>query len=614
MRRHIAALWASALLFSAFPARAWVETRVTAHAAVVDVERNGSATVSQELGIRLRGGPLAELQLAGVDGDAEPLPDASVICTDDAKFGTVPLTVARQPDGSLKLTVDRERGLRTGSYVFRFSYRTQLLARELIRRTGSHVELRWVGPRFEDGLDSARVTFRIPEASVAPSLPSPGSSAGTVNELDELGGVFVGNLRRAPGKDELEVVRPHVARGEPALWRVWLADSALDAFAAGKAPQAGVALVSRELGESPRERLSWLLGALGAGLAYGLLLLAKWRGFRAAAELRGAQARSLVPLAVGPRVALAGAFLGLAVIAGGRWDEPTWMGALLLAAMTCAAVGAAQGRPAPRGPGQWLPLSEADAFAAPVSKLPGRYLDASALPGACLLLLLLAGLVALHIVVRAHSPYRAVELLLGGAVLLPVFLTGRARELPVVPGSDPQGMLRRVLHGLRRAGLRAVASARLPLGSAVADELRLLVQPRGAQAGLLALEIGTDHAMSLGGVVAEPYLLLRVREDSPCARALTGTLAFQRGRKPEERVAVLRPKLPTVAETLALIAEVVDLLQRKPAPPHSERSAPSSSGKPASPALHSAKSAASSSGKSTEARKPARAASPLHAM
>lgn len=594
LRRHLAAWLGLAVLFAALPARAWVETRVTGHSAVVDVERNGTAIVTHELGIRLRGGPLSELPLAGVDGDAEPLPDATLICTDDPKFGTVPLTVERQPDGSLKLTVERERGLRTGSYVFRFSYRTQLAKRELIRRVGSHVELRWVGPRFEDGLDSARVTFRTPEASAAPTLPSPGASPGTVNELDELGGVFIGNLRRAPGKDELEIVRPHVARGEPAVWRVWVAESAFDGFAAGSTPRTGTALVSRELGESPRERLLWLLGALGAGLSFGLLLFVKWRSFQAAATLRSAQAAALVPLTVGVRAALGGVLLGLAVIAGGRWDEPTLVGALLLGAMASAALYAKPGRAAPRGPGQWLPLSEADAFTRDSTRLPGRFLDASTLPGKLTLALLMAGLLALHFVVRKHSPYRAVELLLGGAVLLPVFLTGRARELPVVPGGDPQGSLRRLLGGLRRRGLRAVPLARLPRGSSHADELRLLVQPRGALAGLQAIEIGADHAVGLGGIVAEPYVLLRVREGSACATALLGQLTFQRGRKADERVAVLRPKLPTIAETLALVSELVEIVTRDSAPP--QRSAPSSSGRGAT------------------ASKPARAASPAHAM
>jgi hypothetical protein len=595
LRRHLASLVGAALLFAAFPAQAagWAETRVTGHAATVDVERNGTATISEEVGIRLRGGPLAELSLAGVDSDAEPLPDATVICTDDQKFGTVPLTATREPDGSLKLMVERDRGLRTGSYVFRFSYRTQLAQRELIRRVGSHVELRWVGPRFDDGLDSARVTFRIPEANVAPMLPSPGASSGAVNELDELGGVFVGNLRRAPGRDELEVVRPHIARGEPALWRVWVADSAFDAFTQAAAPKSPAMLASRELGDSPRERLGWLLGAVGAGLAFGLLLFAKWRGFQAAALLRNAEARALVPLNPGLRAALAGVLLGLAVIAGGRWDEPTLVGALLLAVMACAALYTKPGRPAPRGPGQWLPLSEADAFARSAARLPGRYLDGSTLVGALVLAALFLVVLVLHFVERQHSPYRAVELLLGSTVLLPVFLTGRARELPVVPGGDPQRLLARVLTGLKRRGVRAVPLARLPQGSSVADELRLLVQPRGALAGLMAVEVGADHALGLGGIVAEPYVLLRVREGSPCAAGLPPQTSFQRGRKADERVAVLRPKLPTAAETLALVTELCEVLAQE-APPSS--------------------SARISSGKRASARKPSRAASPAHAM
>jgi hypothetical protein len=595
-RRHLAALLSLATFLAAFSARAaWVETRPTAYSATVDVERNGAATVSQELGIRLRGGPLSELSLAGVDSDAEPLPDATVICTDDQKFGTVPLSVTREPDGSLKLTVERERGLRTGSYVFRFSYRTQLQKRDLIRRTGSHVELRWVGPRFEDGLDSARVTFRIPEASAAPVLPSPGSSGAAVNELDELGGVFVGNLRRAPGKDELEIVRPHVARGEPALWRVWVADSVFESFASPTAARAPSVLTSRELGDSPPERLAWLGGALAAGIAYGLLLFAKWRGFLAAAELRNAEARAVVPLPAGLRATLGGVCMALAVIAGGRWDEPTLVGALLLGAMGCAALYAKPGRALPRGPGQWLPLSETDAFARTEQGLPGRYLDGSRWHGAVVLSALLGAGLVLHFLERVHSPYRAVELLLGFATLLPVFLTGRVRELPVVPGSDPQRTLARLLRGLKRRSLRAVPLARLPLGSSTPDELRLLVQPRGALSGLMAIEIGADHALGLGGVVTEPYCLLRVREGSACAQALAAHTQFQRGRKVEERVAVLRPKLPTVAETLSLVGELCRLLTQS-SPPARPNSADRSLGKGASP------------------RKPGRAASPGQAM
>ena len=425
----------------------------------------------------------------------------------------------------------------------------------------------------------------------------PGAGGGTVNDLDELGGVFVGNLRRSPGKDELEIVRPHVARGEPALWRVRVADTAFESFAGGFAPKTKSTLTSRELGESPRERLTWLLGALGAGIAFGMLLVAKWRGFRAVALERRAQAAALIPLSAGLRAALGGTFLGFAVIAGGRWDEPTLVGALVLGAMACATLYAKPGRPAPRGPGQWLPLSEADAFAKAEPRSPGRFLDASTWPGAIVLGVVVLAALGLHLLERLSSPYRAVELLVAAAALMPVFLTGRAAELPVNPGGDPRGVLKRLLLGLRRRGLRVVPLARLPLGSAAPDELRLLIQPRGALAGLTAIEVGADYAVGLGGVVTEPYVLVRVREGSSCLTALSDRLAFQRGRKPEERVALLRPKLPTVAVSVALVTELVQhLTTAKPELPQGPTRAPSSRGKGASPS------------------KPARVSSPAHAI
>jgi len=177
-----------------------------------------------------------------------------------------------------------------------------------------------------------------------------------------------------------------------------------------------------------------------------------------------------------------------------------------------------------------------------------------------------------------------------------VFLTGRGRELPAALGSDAHGSLRRILGALRKRKLRALPLARLPLGTSAPDEVRLQVLPGGALSGLIALEVGTDHALGLGGTVAEPYVLLRVREGSLCAQVLPAQMTFQRGRKPDERVAVLRPKLPTVAETAELVGELIEILtQAPPAPPVSSKR-PSSAGRGASP------------------RKPLRAASPSQAM
>jgi hypothetical protein len=113
---------------------------------------------------------------------------------------------------------------------------------------------------------------------------------------------------------------------------------------------------------------------------------------------------------------------------------------------------------------------------------------------------------------------------------------------------------------------------------------------------LIAVEVGVEHAVGLGGLVVEPFLVLRLREGSVCAEALTGKLGFQRGRKSDERVAVLWPKLPTIGCTLSLVDELLDLLR-----------APTGAAQPPS-------SARSAGGKPASARKPLRAASPAHAM
>jgi len=205
-------------------ARAWVETSIQSDAVNLDVGRDGAATVRHDLVVRVRGGPLRDLELAGVDGDAEPLPDATVVATDAGKRAApLPLIVKLGEDGTLRLEIDDEAGIRRGTFRFQFGYRTDLARRGLVRVSGARAEVRWVGPRFSQGVDSAMVVFGLPPAPEAPSLPA--LEGGTTADLDlDPGGVFLATLRRAADKDELEVVRPYVAQGEPVVWRV-LADA-----------------------------------------------------------------------------------------------------------------------------------------------------------------------------------------------------------------------------------------------------------------------------------------------------------------------------------------------------------------------------------------------------
>jgi hypothetical protein len=105
-----------------------------------------------------------------------------------------------------------------------------------------------------------------------------------------------------------------------------------------------------------------------------------------------------------------------------------------------------------------------------------------------------------------------------------------------------------------------VALLRFPVGAERPDELRLLVMPRPAVPGLVAIEVGVEYQLGGGGPVALPVLLVRALEDSPAHQRLERIAQWTRGRRAEERVAVLRPKLPTLALTVSLAQRLTTML------------------------------------------------------
>ncbi|HET7545537.1 MAG TPA: hypothetical protein VFK05_36975 [Polyangiaceae bacterium] len=564
-RRHLTTLCAVAgLALVSGRAQAWVESEMRSQTATVDVDRAGKAIVTEELTLSVRGGPLPGFELRGVDLDAEPLPGASVSSLPNSKvqLPQTPLLLDKRDDGSLRIEVDREKGLRTGVYSFRFQYRTDLLARDLIRREGNEVIVRWIGPRFEQGIDSARVVFRLPAGPTPPVLPDMNDSAGRLQDGDALGGVFISNLHRLADKDELDVVRPHVSRGEPVLWRVRVSAKAFDAFAnPTPAPRLeksnGGHALSLGSGAQPRQRLGWWLGAALSALAYACAVAGKSRYFSAMCAARAALPRALVPLPVGLRAAASGTLVAAALIGAAWFDQPTLGAALLVSAMALACQYARPAKLVLRGPGQWLALSDREAFSRERALLAGRFLDAGTWPGFALFAALCAGSWLAAWFVFAHAPYQALLLVLGSACLLPLFFTGRVAELPEDLAIRPRALLWALATRLRRApGVKVVAWARIPEGRAQADELRLLVQVPGALRGLLGVEVGVEYG-SAGGSVAAPFVLVRAREGSRVVEALPKELVWTRGRKADERAAVLRPRLPTVTHCEQLVLELI---------------------------------------------------------
>jgi hypothetical protein len=199
-----------------------------------------------------------------------------------------------------------------------------------------------------------------------------------------------------------------------------------------------------------------------------------------------------------------------------------------------------------------------------------------------------------------HSPYYGVAIGLASAVLFPLFCTGRASELPPPPAVAPVELIDWLLVELgKNDDLKLSVMGRVPRGAADPDELRLLVMPSRALSGLKAIEVGLDVHDGPLGPFCLPFVIVRTLDGSPAAEALPKGLYVTRGRSVDERVVVLRPKVPTERMVGRLVRDVSRRL-----------TTPSSGSKPRPQAE---KSASSSEGSGSLALKPGTTSSPAHA-
>jgi hypothetical protein len=178
---------------------------------------------------------------------------------------------------------------------------------------------------------------------------------------------------------------------------------------------------------------------------------------------------------------------------------------------------------------------------------------------------LLLGLVlAAAIVVGRRSSYEGVAVALAASALLPLFFTGRAGELPPDPWTSPHALcewLENALGGDPSLSVHPIG--RIPLGRDVPDELRLAVVPAEPASGLVGIEIGLDIHRGAFGYLELPFVIVRVQDGAAAAGALPKGLLWTRGRTEDERVAVLRPKVPTRRLTAELARHVAQLTSKK---------------------------------------------------
>jgi hypothetical protein len=576
MARRVLALAAMWLVWlAATPAGAWIENHALGDDVRITLDRSGKAQIEHRLTLKTNGSEhLKRYLLAGIDPDAELLPNAYAVPERDALSSSlqnaVPLILellpAKEPsaEATLQIDVDDKKGLWRGSYVLIIRYTTDLRERGLVERDGALVKVAWLGPRFADGFDNARVTFVVPRAPTEPR-------AVAATDEDDLATSFISEVSRGTERDEIQLLRTYARGDEPIRWSIRVDPRALEPLptplAAARLPPS-----SAEGQPLPDERLLWLGAALLFALSLSLVVGKVVEARRRAADA-GAEARPLVPLPLWARAPLAAAMLVAGVGAQLMLDRPVLGASGVAVAAILAMHGGARLGSSIRGPGRWLTVSDDEGLGLP-PRPRGACFDTTTLAGKALLTLLLAGLAAAVVFVAKSSWLHGLQLGFDAVFLLAIFGTGRLAALPPDMSLEPARVLRRLVRTLRRRkelrGARIAPRIRVPTGAMDPDELRLRVAPRLPLRGFVAIEVGVSYALGFGARVALPEVLVRVTEGSPCEEALRGVREKGRitpGRRADERVIAFSPRLPTVAMTADIVAALALRLAEPARPP-----------------------------------------------
>ncbi|MGO9836689.1 MAG: hypothetical protein ACLP1X_21040 [Polyangiaceae bacterium] len=542
---------ATTLLVLLVPARAlaWQEAHEIGDDVRVHVDPNGAAAVAHTLRWHVIRGPLKAIDLVNVDASAALEPDVRIVAEDGREHSG---HLVRQEDKAVRIVIDEPRALMRGTFSFEVRWHVDLVVSRALVRDGPTWRLTWSAPVASEGLDAVRTEFDFP---AAPDEPRPIlADTGAVDEA------AVSTLRRDAGRDVLELVRPHVARGETVSWTLRVDPRALPEVVD---PRLRPPVETTAAAEPDRlHEAVFATSMAGLAVAIGLLVARKGSAFERACIARGAPTTGgLLPLPSGARATLAGLAFAAGVALQVR-SQPTAGGILVAFATLAAALRGTNAAPAARGPGRWLALRPDDAFAPRAAE--GHWLDVDTRSGrlvAFFAALLVVGLAVAAAHWSAQGPWLVS---LDAAVLVPLLVTGRSSQLPPEAARSAAPWLSRAFRRLRsRADIRVVPWGRVMVDGSTVDELRLLVLPRIAMPGVVGIEIGLAWSKTQTGWISVPEILVRVLEVSPAATQLARTSSASRtvpGRRSDERVVRLAPRRPTLEGAVALACSVAGLL------------------------------------------------------
>ncbi len=539
--RPIAALVALAVAAAAPPAGAYYEdARVTGDDVRVIVEASGRARVEHHLVWRVVAGQPKGFDLVGTEPLAVPEPSVTLESEDGRSLAAA---VTSQPGKGLHVALLEPRALRHGQrYHVTVACEVNLVDSHELVRDGTSYRLAWRGVTLPEGYDGPKVTFVLPAALEPPTV--------LLDDSAMRDGAVTTTLRRLPDHDEIELVRPHVARGEDLTWAVRVDARAFDGGERPALPPPPP--LPRREARRGRGALSYHAVAL---LAASVAILVGWQE-RRARLVRGASVAPLVAIPSAERATTAGAllFVGVSLQLA---DTPA-IGALAVSlAMLSAALRPRADAKTVRGPGRWLAVRPTEAFMTPVGAASSIDVAVPVLAAAAAL-----GLAA-RVLAPGH-PDAPRALGLDSLAIAPLAINAMLARRPLTGHPRAAEWLRSLYAGLRRVqDLRVTAWARWPQGRPLPDDLRLLLAPRDPLPGLVCIEIGLAQAWEGTSLAWAPELLIRTHEVTAAAARMTAIAPCAvpvPGRTAEERVFRLSPPVPTKAATRALAAALAAAL------------------------------------------------------
>ncbi len=531
---------------------AWQEVHRVSEDVRIELGPDAVAIVQHHLRYKIVAGQFKTLDVAGLDPRGELAPDVRILA--EKGGAEIPAKIERlaASPGNARLVTEDGKPLGRGSYAVDVRYRLDFVGAGLVAKEGAMWTVSWVTPAGREGHDSARIVFSLPAAPTEPRV------AATLEPTTTLA-----TLRRAPSRDELELVRVHVPSGEAVTWAARVDPRAFDAVTAPhlRPPVQGVESARLARFARPLSIVAWCMLLFGAAW----LLRTKRQSIARAAARGEGGAQPLLPRLKPWQPALHGVTL-TSSLASLLWWSPWVGGGLVLVSLVLASHRVVRCPPRPRGPGVWRQVPDAELLSAKTNRDSGAWLDASTAQGSAALAVLLFAVLGAAWALSGWIPSAALAVPLACSALLPIFVTGMRAQIPPRPKELAMRALRPVRDALgRRADLEHLEVgfvARELHASNDIDEVRLSCVPRDRMPGLRSIELAVLVGPDGTDVLSE--VLVRVEDASSAAGRLARLapgISVVVGRSLDEKVLRLRPVDSSASATARLISELAVALE-----------------------------------------------------